>query len=452
MTGDLLLRNICLPDGGLADMLLQGGKIAAIGRDLSADAPVYDGQGAQVQPSLYDHHIHLFATAAKMQSLDLSGLVDGAQITAAIREYAAAQSGEAWLRIIGLDETIMGLPDAQMLDEICGDLPMRVQDRTGALWILNSKAITFLGAGPWPDFVECNGKGRPNGRIWRGDKWLRNYLPSQLPDLSPLSQFLLSKGVTGVSDAGAHNDAEAAALLAAARADGRLAQKLMLMGMEDLPASPHYSIGPLKLHFDESNLPDVSVVAARIKTARGEGRNVAAHCTALAELLFYLAALDRAGGAIKGDRIEHGSIIPKSMLAEIAEKQLMIVTQPAFVAARGDRYLRMISADERGDLYRLKSILDARLSLAAGSDAPYGPLDPWAAIQAAQDRRTLSGALLSLDEGISYQQALQLYQGALENPAQRRQIAAGEVADLMLLNGPSKVQATIVDGAIAYKA
>ena len=84
-----------------------------------------------------------------------------------------------------------------------------------------------------------------------------------------------------------------------------------------------------------------------------------------------------------GDRIEHASVTPPEVIAVMAHLSLTVVTQPAFVAARGDVYLRDVDPADRPDLYRCASLLEAGVAVGGSTDAPFGPDDPWLAMRAA---------------------------------------------------------------------
>jgi predicted amidohydrolase YtcJ len=81
------------------------------------------------------------------------------------------------------------------------------------------------------------------------------------------------------------------------------------------------------------------------------------------------------------------------------------------------------------DLWRLRSLLDADIKVAAGSDAPFGGADPWQAAVAAARRPRFSRT----DEAVSPALALSLFFGNAAAPATPRQIAPGHPADLALL-------------------
>lgn len=461
MTNALLIRNAEL-GGELKDVRIEAGRIAAIGEGLPRTACERDAAGGALIPGLHDHHIHLFATAARLASVDLSGVQSKQALLDALRTAAASLPAQDWIRAVAYDDSRIGLIGRADLDAAGLAHPIRVQDRTGALWVLNTHALERVLDDAPPPCVERDASGTPTGRIWRGDAWLRTRLPSAPPSLTGLSQKLASFGITGVTDASVTTGPDEAALLAQARAHGELLQSLYLMSGAALPPSPHYEIGPAKILPDERALPELADIVAQMNTARSQQRRIAVHCVTAAELAITLAAFD-AIGALPGDRIEHGGMIPAGLFENIRTLGLIVVTQPAFIFDRGDRYARDISPDERPDLYRLASLRQAGIAIAAGSDAPYGSFDPWRAIQTATDRTSKNGRVLGEEERIAARDALGLYLTAASDPGgSERRIAVGAPADLCLLatplstalNAPSAIQvrATIAGGEVIYSA
>ncbi len=399
---------------------------------------------------LHDHHIHLLATAARLHSVDLSGMINAGEIAAALQSKAVTLAPGDWLRAVGYDERVAGLPGRKILDQWVADRPLRLQDRTGALWVLNSAGLAQIGGAPWPSSVEVDGTGQPTGRIWRGDDWLRSRIGNAPPSLGGLSRQLARWGVTSVTDAGAHNGPAEAAILGKAVRDGELYQRLTMMGREDLPAAPDYKVGAVKLLFDERALPEIETIAARILAARGLGRPVAAHCVTEGELVTYLAALDLAGGAQAGDRIEHGSMIPESLIADLANAHLIVVTNPGFIEARGDRYLAEIDQQDMLNFQRLGSLSSAGVRIFASSDAPYGPTNPWVVIRCALRRMTLSGAFIGKREAVSAQAALALYSGenrvCIGANADCCLVDSGWAEHIMQTDEPNPVHLTLIGG------
>ena len=108
--------------------------------------PVYDCQGGAVLPGLCDHHVHLHAMAARAGSArcgppDVTGPASLADALA-----AAVPDRSGWIRGTGYTESVAGDLDAPALDKLRADRPVRIQHRSGALWILNTIALAAIGA------------------------------------------------------------------------------------------------------------------------------------------------------------------------------------------------------------------------------------------------------------------------------------------------------------------
>jgi predicted amidohydrolase YtcJ len=306
------------------------------------------------------------------------------------------------------------------------------------MWLLNSRALNLLLAldTPPPGLERIDG--RWTGRLFDEDGWLRRVLGGTPPALDAVGTELTRHGVTGVTDMSPGNDGASLAWFAAERAAGHLPQHLVAAGtlaLADTPPPPGIAVGPAKLHLHENALPDFDQCIAFLRAAHGQGRAIASHCTTETELVFTLAALAQAG-ARPGDRIEHAGITPDVLLEQMVELGVQVVSQPHFIAERGDQYLRDVEPRERPLLYRLGAFARAGLVLAAGSDAPYGVADPWAAMRAAVSRRTAGGAIIGQDEALMPEAALALYLADPLDLRQLRVVAVGSPADLCLLDRP----------------
>lgn len=181
------------------------------------------------------------------------------------------------------------------------------------------------------------------------------------------------------------------------------------------------------------------------------------------QLALALAALDAGGGALPGDRIEHAAVLPPDLARPVADAGLTVVTQPHFLAERGDAYLRDVEPDDLPWLYRCAGLLAAGIPLAAGTDAPFGGADPWASMRAAVRRRAPSGQVMGPDEALSPARALALYLGDPADPGgPPRRVVPGAPADLCLLAQPTRAVLadldpgpavlTLVAGAVVHHA
>jgi predicted amidohydrolase YtcJ len=431
----MLICNAAIGSTDLTDLRVTDGHIAAIAPKLERqqDEEVIDAKGCALIPGLHDHHMHLMALASALQSLDCN--CDHKTLAQKITARRSENPRE--IRGINYHPAQHDTIDRLWLDRVCADIPVRIQHQSGRLWILNSAAIAKINSGAeFPDGAERNEHGDLTGRFYHSDEWLRDNLPRVLPDLKDVSRKLAACGVTGLTDAGPDNDDNTARLLLDAQARGELLQNVLLMGRAELSNfhEPMLQRGPQKIYLKENHLPDLEDLCNEIRHSHRKLRPVAFHCVTRVELQVALSAL-RETGANAGDRIEHASVASDDALEQIAELGITVVTQPHFIAERGDRYRAEVDTDDQPYLYRAQGFLHAGIALAGGTDAPYGHYDPWRSMLAATERRSHSGHIMGIEERLRPMQALALYLGDSLDPGRKiREIAVGQAADLCLLD------------------
>ena len=404
--------------GERRDVRLAGDRIEAVLAEISPDPQeqVIDAGGRALLPGLHDHHIHLQATAAALNSVRCGP--PHVRNQAELIEVLNTAPGTGWIRAVGYHPSIAGEIDRDWLDANGPARPIRMQHRGGRMWVFNTQAINAL------DF-DCPS----DGRLIDSDTKLRAALNSQRPDLGPLVQALIVRGVTGVTDTTPSNDRADFAYLT----DNTGGLRTLIMGTADLHgqvAQSRAEVGPLKLHYHDHDLPPLDQLADEIADAHAHNRCAAMHCVTRAEICLALAAFEQAG-ARHGDRLEHAAIADEDIVDWIARLGITVVTQPHFVADRADAYCAEVEPDELAHLWPLARFQNAGIALAGGSDAPFESFDPWHAMAAASNRPES----LSPEEAISPEAALALYTKPFRDAgAPSRKIAPGEAADLCLLD------------------
>ncbi|MGA5702534.1 amidohydrolase family protein [Peterkaempfera bronchialis] len=460
----IVFRDVELDGSRRADVALGAdGRVRAVGRlRAGPGGTVVDGRGGALLPGLADRHLHLMACAAALVSVDCGPprVRTAEALAAALRARAATTAPGGWIRGVGYHESVAGPLDRDRLDALVADLPVRVQHRSGALWAVNSAGARLLGlddpARTPPAGVESDAAGRATGRLWRLDSWMRERLgPPETPDLAAVGRLLASYGVTAVTDATPDLEPGTVAELARAAGDGRLPQRLTLLGSGpgEQPVDERWTPGPYKLQPPDHDPWPYGELLDRVRAARGSGRRpVAVHCVTREALVLTLVAL-REAGPVPGDRIEHAAVVPPELRPLMRDLGVRVVTQPVFVAERGDAYLAEVDPADRPHLYPYASLLGAGIPVTPSSDAPYGGLDPWAGVRAARDRRTPSGRVLGPAERVGAGTALR---GLLSRPTVR----PGDPADLCLLHVPWRealsrpdaglVRLVLCGGAVVY--
>ena len=454
----------------LQDVRIANKTIQAVGTLQPGDTEqIVDAQGCLLIPGLQDHHMHLTSFAASLNSVRCGPpqVNSDAELAACLN----STTGTGWLRGVGYHESVMpnleaGWLDRHWLDKHGPDRPIRLQHRSGRLWILNSAGLDKIRAAAASlDRQDQRRLHSIDGKLYDVDELFGRLTRTDPPPMGQASRQLAAYGITGINDMTPSNDLQTWEWIAQLQASNEILQKVRLSGRPQLAGAnsanvgTQLSLGETKFHLHDSALPEFSTLVEGITRSHRDNRGVAIHCVSEVELVFSLAAL-RAAGVQKGDRIEHASVVPPALVEQLQELQLGVVTQPNFIYERGDAYLKDIGSDEIPYLYRVNSLVRAGVPVAFGTDSPFGHPNPWLAMQAAVDRQTQAGELLGQAEGITAVNALHKYLGKLVDPFTQRTVAPGEPADLCLLHLPwramcidlssTQVQLTIRDGEVIY--
>lgn len=421
----MLIQRATLLDGGATDVRLED-RIVEVAPRLAPQRgeDVYDADGGTVIPGLHDHHVHLRSAAAALTSVRV-GPAEVHTRTDLARVLAAADVGtDGWLRAVGYHEAVAGPLDRDALDELSPPAPVRVQHRSGVLWTLNSAGLARVGLADHPD-----------GRLRSSDHTWSETLQRNESGLAEVSTRLAAFGVTGVTDATPDLEVGDVVKLMDAHRRGDVRQRV-------------YCLAPGKRILHDTDL-DLGDLTAWITERHADDAPVAVHCVTAAQLVITLAAL-RAAGSHPQDRIEHAAVTPNESIADIVDVGVTVVTQPNFVAERGDQYLVDVPDAEHHELWRVASLLAAKVPVALSTDMPFGHDDPWKVMRAAVSRTTGSGSVLGPAERVSARDALTMFLGAADAPAVQRRIAAGQPGDLCVLKcKPDEVLGELDSGMVA---
>lgn len=378
-----------------------------------APAGAHGGPETFLLPALSDAHLHLVAAATERCHGSLTGAPPADLPALAGQIGAAAALTEAgWLRLRGFEET--GLAEARMptraeLDRWAGARPLRIRHASRHASLLNSKALEELGA----HGVDTSGV--QDALLVGQEAAVAKAMPrlsetELLTGLRSLGAELLRLGVLSLDEMTATNDAERIELLEAAglpqqihvwlgadadpAAARRAARRIRIAGVKLLPRTA-----------DDVLAPGFAEAVAR---ARRAGFPLAIHAVeadALAAILEVLqSAPSRALGGPRGlDRIEHASLCPPELVTRLAAAGLAVVTQPAFLVARGARYRREVEEVLHPWLYPVASWLHAGIPVAFSSDAPVAAPGAAAAFAGACGRGGGAGlgAAIGAEEAIS---------------------------------------------------
>lgn len=475
--GRLLVRRARLvPLDGQAssepvDLRLAGGVVAETGRGLaSAGEPELDAGGHWVIPGLWDAHVHFTQYARRRSWFDVAGTPGPEAVLERVEAALAGDPGQGVLTGFGYRSNAWARPaSVEGLDAVSGDRPVVLIAGDAHNGWLNTTAQRLLGVGPFA------------GAVFE-EEWFPIFdrLP-ELPGFGPSQAELRSvaaeaaaRGVTGIVDlefSGAYRDwpVRVAAGLDLLRVrvgvyEHQLAE-VVAAGWhtgDTLEAAGLVTMGPHKIISDGSlgsrtawccapyagsdwagkpNLP-VERLAEQVRTATGAGLDVAVHAIgdrACQEALDAIAAAGARGS------VEHAQLLRAEDVPRFEALGVVASVQPAHLA--DDRDLADASWPGRtGRCFPLRSLLDAGVTLAFGSDAPVAPLDPWGAMALSVHRSGDDRDPWHPEQSLTPAEALRA-------SVDGRRLAPGEPADLVVLGAdPLWVDASSAETAAHLRA
>jgi hypothetical protein len=192
------------------------------------------------------------------------------------------------------------------------------------------------------------------------------------------------------------------------------------------------------------------------------GFQVAIHAIGDRAVNMALSSIEKATGPRPKNlrhRIEHASVLSKSLIDRFRESQVTASVQPHFIIS--DYWLTERLGTERASMtYPLASLLRTGVTVVAGSDGPIDPIQPLTCIAAALDRPGSKEAI-GVEEAIALYTRNAAFASFEEN--EKGTIAPGKYADLVVLHqDPMRTKGTaianinvlltVVGGRVVYQS
>lgn len=458
---------------------------------------VIDCHGKTVMPAFHDAHCHIPAYAESLINMDISpaSVRSIEDIVDRIRQAACVTPPGQWIRCAGYNEFYLAEkrhPLRQDLDRATLSHPVKLTHRSGHAHVLNTPALRLAGISieseePEGAIIERDlESGEPNGLLYGMGSYLSQKIPP--PSSSELdaaieraSNTLLGLGITSVQDASPGNGYERWQQFAGWKRRGLFKPRTTFMPgvaeidhQGDLPDLDGLHAGPVKVVLDEvrGNLnPPQTEINRLLLKIHSRGLQAAFHAVEEPTIEAFIKALEHALEAHPRPdhrhRVEHCSICAPASAARLAALGAVVVTNPAFIYYSGERYLSEVSPYQQQHLYALNTMLKSGLKVAAGSDSPVAPPNPFKAIYAALTRRAENGQEVLPAQSIGIMDALRLCTSRAAYSCFREKelgtITPGKYADLIVLDAdPLKVEPealkdievemTLLNGKIAYTA
>ncbi len=508
-------------------LAVRGGRIVAVGSDKEIAAwkgektVVLDGKWQRVVPGFIDAHTHMSMGGLNLLALDLRQTKDEADFTRTLAAFAKTRPAGQWLTDGAWDHeqwAVPKLPTKALLDPATGDRPTCLSRQDGHMMVCNSLAlklsrVTKETPTPPGGVIVKDASGEPTGVLKDAAMELVfKVRPSRtkaeiVEGLRAAVRHAAKNGVTSVQDLpGSGMDLAAwdelrntgaltvrvnyrpslSAWPAAKEAQTSLKQDAWLkvggvkgfmdgaLGAGTAIMFEAFSDDPGNTGVYAAEAIPLSAIEERIAGADAAGLQVEVHAIgdkAIAELFDIFGRVAKKNGPKdRRFRIEHAQHMRRVEIPRFAEQGVIASMQPYHAVDDGRWADRRLGGGERSlGTYAFRWLLDAKATLAFGSDWDVAPLSPILGIAAAVTRATIDGKQPGgwvPEQKIRPEEALRAYTTSAAYAAfeenEKGSLEIGKLADFVVLSGDVlavrpeaiekiQVDATVVGGRIVHQ-
>lgn len=513
------------PSGTVAQAVaVRGDRLVAVGSNTAVRAlatpqtKILDAQGRRVVPGFNDAHVHFLGGGRSLAAADLRSASSEQAFAVAVGRCAAVLPPGAWIRTGQWDHEAwpgQRRPSRRLLDAATPRHPVFLCRIDGHIGLANSLALAVAGiARETPD--------PPGGTIERdpltGDPTgilvdtAMDLVTRHLPELTPeenvqaalaASRHAASLGVTSVQCSGGIEEFQA---LQEVERRGELAtrvtmwlpaeQRRWLTGAPApaLRGDPWLRLGAIKLFADGSlgarsalffepyeDAPETCGLAMHsedelcrlVTEIDGAGLQVALHAIGDQAVYRALNAFEHAARVNRRHgarhRVEHAQAVRPQDRERFAHAGVIASIQP-YHCVDDMRWVEKRLGRRAVNAYPYRSLIDAGVHVALGTDWPVEPLNPMLALYAAVTRECTDGGPAGgwyPAERVTLEQALvdHTYGSAFAEFEEHRKgtLAVGQLADLVILSRDilavpprewldTRAMATVMGGQVVYEA
>jgi len=488
---------------------------------VSKKTRVIDAKGKLVLPGFNDAHVHFLMGGFSLSNIDLRDAKSPEEFAGRIAEFAKKLPKGKWITGGDWDHQKWPgtpLPTKEMIDAVTPDNPVFINRTDGHMSLANSLALK-LGN------VTRETKDVPGGFIVRDEKTgeptgilkdaAMGAVDRVIPDPTFAEKFDAARaatehaaklGVTSVQDMSANDDvglyqsmiehgemktriyaiAPITLWEQSAKSGVRAHFGTDLLRMGGLKGFADGSLGSSTAYFFEPFSDDpknrgllgdqmfpAGVMLKRVLGADRAGLQIMIHAigdNANFEILnIYKQTAQKNGQRDRRFRIEHAQHLRTNEIASFARQQVVASMQPFHAIDDGRWCDGRIGPERSKGTYAFRSLLDAGVVLAFGTDWTVAPLDPMISIYAAVTRRTLDGKhpggwvpeqKISVAEAVRAYTIGSAYAEFTDN--NKGSLVPGKLADLVMIDknifeiDPVEIQnahvlLTVMDGRVVYE-
>lgn len=492
-------------------LAIRGDAIVTVGDDAVSyagpDTRVLDLEGKSVVLGLTDAHCHLYGLGLDLESVSVRGLDSEVAVANRVAAAARTRPADEWLLGRGWDQNLwpgQQFPTKASLDAAVADRPVLLRRIDGhAAWV-NSRALAEAGItkatrDPAGGTIVRDQRGEPTGvLIDNAIELVERTLPPASAEarerrILAAARVATELGFTAVHEMGI-DDATAGVyreLAAAGRLPLRVyaylagtparAEELRTrhpepaVGRFVMRGVKYFADGALgsrgaRLHAPYADAKDTqglwvtdpATLTSAVQAAAAGGWDVAVHAigdAGIAAVLDAYAAVRKNVGATPRLRVEHVQVIAEPDVRRMYELGAIASMQPTHATSDMPWAEARVGSERIQRAYAWRTMLQANIPLAFGSDFPVEQVDPLLGLHAAVTRTSPAGEPAGgwyPEQKVTLDEALHAF---TDGGAAAAGIVRGDAADLTVFDGPlaeatlleRRAVMTIVGGDVVYE-
>ena len=450
------------------------GSTEAIGETIGKKTKIIQLNGKTLIPGIIDTHIHVADFGRILSWLNLEAVASIKELQNCLNQRAKTTSKGKWIIGRGLDEanfTEKRLPTPSDLDAVSADNPVVLYHSSGQMCVINSKAAVLANlTKQFSNGIERNQTGEFTG-VLRNEatNLVWNIIPQpdeqEMFDSSILAlQQIVQAGLTSINwlplcpdeikVIQALNQKNKLPIrinvIAPANLFGQIHKKALELSSKDgmlkfggfeLFADGYLASRTAALFEPYSDCPtesgqllcsqeNMTLTAEKITAA---GFQLVIHAVGDNAVSTALNVIQKAAGDNRF-RIEQAAVLTEKLVERLKKLKVTVSVQPRVIASEFSIWsaINHLGTKRARLLFPLKTLVDAGVLVAGGSDCPMEPLNPLHGIQEAVTRESFAEERLSVEEALRMYTVNAAYISCEEDV--KGSIEVGKLADFTVLS------------------
>ncbi len=436
-------------------ILIDKGKIIFIGDKNKInfslkDLDIIDCENNSILPGLIDGHCHPLEVVSNMESIDLSEIKFNSKDD--LKKYLINTNfkNKKTLKFHGFEHrNIKESLNLKFFDELNLNIPLIMKHRTGHLMFLNSLAFKNLK-------ININDYKFPVDSQKIHQKTSYQEQSNFKDNVKKYNKMLIKYGYTTIVDAGVNNDISKFNTYKNLIKENLINLNICYMlgnekveQFQGIKSNEKLYIGPTKFIFpEEISMNEIETILKNHMTI--SKNDLAFHAISSDMIFKILHTLFEKLNKFLGSRLirlEHATEFFPNTYKAYNDKKLHLIFNPNFIYDHGDFYIQNQDDFDIDSIFNLNDSYKYKFNIGAGTDSPFGSIDPINIINSSINRTTKNKNIIGNKNKVDLYEIIKAITygnaKALKKQNKIGTLKVGKNADIIVLNEEISKSSTI---------